>query len=81
MKNFSQVQLAAVAFAAGALAAISLKPGLFSAAAGLLLVVCGGWVSSTPLAFMAAGWVAAAAQAIRRESFMKRPVTPHIHED
>ena len=55
------MQLAAVAFAAGACAAISLKPGPFSAAAGLLLVVCGGWVSSIPLAFMAAGWVAAAA--------------------
>ena len=55
------MQLAAVAFGAGACAAISSKSGLFSAAAGTLLVIYGGWVSSIPLAFMAAGWVAAAA--------------------
>src|SRR5512137_1322075 len=61
LRNLGHMQLAAVAFAAGAGAAISLKPGAFSAGSGILLAIGGAWVSSTPLAFGAAGWVAAAA--------------------
>ena len=55
------MQLAAAAFAMGTGAAIVLKPGAFAAALGIIPAVGGAWVSSTPLAFAAAGWVAAAA--------------------
>lgn len=45
-------------FAAGAGAAISLKPGGLACVAGIAPALAGAWVSSIPLAFAAAGWVA-----------------------
>ena len=58
MNDSRRIQLAALWFAAGAGAAISLKPGAFACAAGLIPALAGAWISSASIAFAAAGWMA-----------------------
>ncbi len=61
MRNSSRIRFAAAFFAAGAGAAISLKPGTLACLAGVVPAIAGAWLPSIPLAFGAAGWVAGSA--------------------
>ncbi len=61
MNDSRRIRFAALFFAAGAGAAISLKPGALASALGVIPAVAGAWFCSVPVAFAAAGWLAAGA--------------------
>ena len=71
MRNSRRIQLGAAWFAAGALAAILLKPDAFPRAGGIVPLLAGAWLSSVPLAFVGAGWLAGGAALV-----VPRPVPP-----
>lgn len=69
MRNSGRLPLWATAFAFGAWAAISLKPGTFAIAVAFLPALAAAWLSPTPLAFVAAGWIAGGASRVAPGSF------------